>query len=329
MAGPLRADPIRIATWNVELARKGPGILLRDIMRGEDPQIASVLHILKAADADVVLLQSVDYDLENHALSRLASAANYPYFFAFRPNSGMPSGFDLDGDGRLGEPEDAFGYGLFSGQGGMALLSRFEIDKHNAHAHNSLLWRNLPNALLPDPVKSWPSAEVHARLPLSSIGHWEVPLNLPEGDIMLWAFHATPPVFDGPEDRNGLRNHDQIRFWQQRLDGYLGEPPHNVVLLGDANQDPKRGEGRKSAIRELLADQRLQDPTPAGASGVDTVDWSNVGAGRMRVSYVLPARHLTVVRSGVFWPEDTDPMAEVAKRASRHRLVWVDLEYVP
>ena len=25
--------------------------------------------------------------------------------------------------------------------------------------------------------------------------------------------HPTPPVFDGPEDRNGTRNHDEIRFW--------------------------------------------------------------------------------------------------------------------
>jgi len=22
-----------------------------------------------------------------------------------------------------------------------------------------------------------------------------------------------PPTFDGPEDRNGKRNHDEIRFW--------------------------------------------------------------------------------------------------------------------
>ena len=25
--------------------------------------------------------------------------------------------------------------------------------------------------------------------------------------------HPTPPVFDGPEDRNGTRNHDEIRLW--------------------------------------------------------------------------------------------------------------------
>ena len=25
--------------------------------------------------------------------------------------------------------------------------------------------------------------------------------------------HPTPPVFDGPEDRNGTRNFDEIRFW--------------------------------------------------------------------------------------------------------------------
>jgi hypothetical protein len=25
--------------------------------------------------------------------------------------------------------------------------------------------------------------------------------------------HSTLPVFDGPEDRNGRRNFDEIRFW--------------------------------------------------------------------------------------------------------------------
>ena len=27
--------------------------------------------------------------------------------------------------------------------------------------------------------------------------------------------HPTPPTFDGPEDRNGLRNADEIAFWKQ------------------------------------------------------------------------------------------------------------------
>ena len=32
------AETITIATYNVDMARKGPGLLLRDILRGNDPQ---------------------------------------------------------------------------------------------------------------------------------------------------------------------------------------------------------------------------------------------------------------------------------------------------
>jgi len=44
----------------------------------------------------------------------------------------------------------------------------------------------------------------------------------------------------------------------------------------------------------------------------------------MRVDYVLPARTLSVLGSGVFWPAEGS--AEHAWiDASDHRLVWVDL----
>ncbi|HAR51677.1 MAG TPA: endonuclease, partial [Roseovarius nubinhibens] len=34
-AGGAGADTLRLATWNVELSRAGPGILLRDLRRGD------------------------------------------------------------------------------------------------------------------------------------------------------------------------------------------------------------------------------------------------------------------------------------------------------
>ncbi|MEC9313216.1 MAG: endonuclease/exonuclease/phosphatase family protein, partial [Pseudomonadota bacterium] len=46
---PAQADTVRIATFNTELSRKGPGLLLRDIERGEDPQIAAVIDVILAA----------------------------------------------------------------------------------------------------------------------------------------------------------------------------------------------------------------------------------------------------------------------------------------
>ena len=302
---------------------------MRDLIRGEDPQIASVLAVLADVDADVVLLQSVDYDLNGEAISRLAQASGYPHAVALRPNSGRPSGLDIDGDGRLGEPEDALGYGAFSGQGGMALLSRLPFNADAIVDHGAYLWRDLPGNLLPDAAEGWPSADVRNALPLASVGHFEVPLQLPDGLLTLFAFHAAPPVFDGPEDRNGRRNHDQIVFWQHRLDGSFGAVPDQFVLIGDANQDPNAGEGRKAAIRALLSDTRLQDPQPQSPNGLLTVDWTDVDAGVQRVSYILPASGLRVVNSGVVWPDPPDPLAAHVTQASRHRLVWVDLDLGP
>ena len=322
-----QAEAYRIATWNVELSRKGPGLLLRDLIRGEDEQILAVLDIIADARPDVLLLQGVDFDQTNEALKRLANAAGFEHYFAFPPNSGRQAGLDVDADGRLGEPEDALGFGRFFGEGGMALLSRFPIQKEAARNYSDLLWKDLPDTMMPTPGNIWPPQDVYDALPLSSVGHWQVPVSFPEGALTLLAFHATPPVFDGPEDRNGLRNHDQIVFWQKLMDGIVGTAPDSgFVLLGDANQDPEDGDGRKSAILSLLADPRLQDTAPKGAEGTDTVDWEAIDVGKLRVDYVLPSSDLQVIGSGVFWPAAESEAAATARAASRHYLVWVDLE---
>lgn len=324
-----RADTIRIATYNTELQRDGPGLFLRDLVRGTDPQIDAVLRVIVAADADVLALQGIDYDLTGEALRRFAKAAGYPHSFARRPNTGLPTTFDMDGDGRLGGPRDAQGYGRFSGQGGMAILSRFPIEAERAQDLSDLLWINMPDALLPEQNGTpFPSVEALAAQRLSTTGHWIVPLAGPAGPFDLLTFHATPPVFDGPEDRNGKRNHDEIRLWAHVLSGAVGTASMGAfVIAGDANLDPEDGDGIKTAIRSLLALPQLQDPAPRGHAGTDTVDWSDPIPGDLRVDYVLPSTHFTVVDSGVIWPEPEDPMAATVALASRHRLVWVDLSY--
>lgn len=325
-------ETLRIATFNGELSRDGPGLLLRDINRGGDAQIAAVVAVIAEAQPDVLALQGLDWDLENRALRALAAelsaeGARYPYLLSLEPNAGLPppAPLDMDGDGKLGGPGDNQGYGRFRGQGGMALLSKLPIQHNGIRDLSKLLWRDLLGALLPQHPdgRPFPSAEAQTVQRLSDTGHWLVPLLLPDGrQLQLMTFHATPPVFDGPEDRNGRRNHDEIRLWQLLLDGQLGPIPRMpFVLAGDANLDPERGEGRKSAIRALLADPRLQDPMPQSTdAGSATVDWSN--AGRMRVDYVLPSSDLHISGAGVLWP---DSLEAAAANASRHRLVWVDL----
>jgi hypothetical protein len=346
-----------VATWNVELSRRGPGLLLADIEGGKDAQVAAVAAVIAEVAPDILLLTSLDYDAELAALRALAAriaaagGTEYPHLFALRPNTGRTSGLDLDGDGRQGGPGDAQGFGRFAGEGGMALLSRLPVAADQARDFSAFLWRDLPGALLPEAEgRPYPSEEALASQRLSTTGHWAVPVELPGGGrLTLLAWHATPPVFDGPEDRNGRRNHDEAAFWAALIDGRIpGEaaPEAPFVILGDANLDPVDGDGRPEALRALLAGPALQDPAPesagaaaaaesqggpnvgqAGPAALDTADWPEEagGPGNLRVDYVLPSAELAVTGAGVFWPGEGDPLAELAAAASRHRLVWVDI----
>ena len=299
--------------------------------------MVAVAAILSDLHPDIVLLQGIDYDLDLAALTALRNAVaeagqSYPHIFALRPNTGMATGADLDADGRTGEPEDAQGYGDFAGEGGMALLSRHPIARDAVRDLSDVLWRDVPGALLSDDA-SQPlfTAPILANLRLATVGQWIVPVDTPLGRVDLMALHAGTPVFDGPEDHNGRRNHDQLMFWLHVLNGAFGPPPsEDFVLLGATNQDPTLGEGRKAAIRALLDDPRLQDPKPArpdpatGPARHHTVNWPDPGPGTMRVDYILPSRGWQVVASGVHWPAE-GTAADQADTASRHRLVWVDL----
>ena len=349
MTAPLAANALdlRIATYNTELSRKGPGLLLRDILSGKDEQIAAVLTVIVTAQPDILALQGFDYDLEHHALSAFQNALAdrghaMPYAFSTVPNAGLATGLDMDGNGRTNEARDAQGYGRFTGQGGMAVLSRYPISE--VHDFTGFLWKDLPGAIPPSENGApFPSPQAFAAQRLSSVAHWDVAVNLPDNKVLhLLTFHATTPVFDGEEDRNGRRNHDEIAFWQRYLDNALPVTAPNgpVVIAGDANLDPEDGDGRQAAIRRLLRDPRLQDPMPrrlvaeeavdathSGDPALDTVDWPDPVPGDLRVSYVLPAAELEVTDAGVLWPANGEPLHTVVTTASRHRLVWVDLRF--
>ena len=340
-------------TYNTELAAEGPGLFLRDIQKAEDPHLLGVIGIIAHLQPDILALQSFDYDATGAALkgfvSLLADAGHaMPYSFAARPNTGWMTPFDLDGDGRLGGPRDAQGYGRFAGQGGMALLSTYPILTDDVVDMSRLLWSDLPGNLLPNAQQTdWPSAQVIEHQRLSTTGHWLVPVKIGAQTLTIGTWHATPPVFDGPEDRNGRRNHDETALWLRLFDGQLPYPPPQrpFVLLGDANTDPADGDGRPAAIKALLAHGNLQDTAPQSPGGReagldsphtgdprhDTVDWPDGEdrPGNLRVSYLLPSRDITVLQSGVFWPTLGTPEADLLGldgQSSRHRPVWVDID---
>ena len=325
-----QADSVRVATFNTELSRDGPGLLLRDIRRGDD-QVRAVVEVLVAARPDIVALQGIDWDLKAQMLTALtaqlrAAGLDYPYHFTAQPNAGLETPLDLNGDGRAYGYADAQGWGRFTGQGGLAVLSRYPIGQEDTQDFSDLLWRDLPGAKLPVTEDGpFPSEQAQRIQRLSSVAHWVVPVDTPIGPLDVMTFHAAPPVFDGPEDRNGLRNRDEIRLWSAVLNDEIGRSPQNAfVIAGDANLDPIQGDGRKQAIRDLLDDPRLQDPEPRDPTGdLTTVEWKAVG--QMRVDYVLPSADLRVIGSGVFWPPADTPLRDAAERASRHRLIWVDI----
>ena len=167
--------------------------------------------------------------------------------------------------------------------------------------------------------------------------------------------HPTPPVFDGPEDRNGARNADEVRFWSDYIDGaeYVHDDAGlkgglaldaHFVIAGDMNADPADGESVPGAIRQLLEHPRIDtSATPAANGGeaaamtqgganaghagnprFDTADFSDTAPGNLRVDYVLPSANLDVVASGVFRPMEGRPGAALID-ASDHRLVWADV----
>lgn len=320
-------------------------------MAGE-ARVAAAVAVIAAAAPDVLLITGFDHDLDGVALAafaaRLAAAGlDYPARFAPAGNRGVPTGLDLDEDGRADGPGDAQGWGRFSGAGAMAVLSRLPIAP-GARDFSGFLWRDLPGGAA---ASALPAAALAVQR-LHAAGAWEVPVILPGGVVLrVLAFHATPPLFDGAEARNRRRNADEVAFWTRLLDGALPaappEPP--FVLMGNANLDPADGAGYRGAIAALLAHPAVQDPAPAGAGGAaaaaaqgganadhrgdparDTADFRDAGGtGNLRVDYVLPSADLRVTGAGVLWPAPDDPLAAAVAAAGRHRLVWVDIALPP
>ncbi|MEZ5752541.1 MAG: endonuclease/exonuclease/phosphatase family protein [Paracoccaceae bacterium] len=294
--------------------------MLRDITRNTD-DVAAARDTLRHVDADIVALFDFDHDLDSLALDAFADGL-YPHRFALPPNTGVPSGVDLDGDGREGGPGDALGWGRFRGAGGMALLSRFPLEAGSVQDWSALRWDDLPDARVPMlDGRVFPSQAARDVLPLASVGIWDVPIRIGAQTVTLHLSHATPPAFDGPEGRNRLRNADEIAFWVHRLNGSLAPAIRApAVILCLCNADPARGDANREQVTALLTHPAIRDPRPTGLHpglGRDdtaTGNWPE-GPGALRTDYILPTQDIEVTASGVYWPSQT----------SAHGIVWMDL----
>jgi endonuclease/exonuclease/phosphatase family metal-dependent hydrolase len=366
-------DFVRVATFNIqELDREK--IFQRDESGiGTHPQARAAATIIQRIRPDVIVLNEVDHYWEQgvRGLSAYAhrfvdfylktgeAPLDYPYVLIAPNNTGVLSGLDLNGDGKVATEadrgsreygEDAWGFGTYRGQYAMVALSRYPMDGAGSRTFRSFLWKDLPGHHMPP---DFYSAEAEAALPLSSKSHWDLPIVIDDDQILhVWASHPTPPVFDGDEDRNGRRNFDEIRFWalylegaealyddQGRSGGFSGEAP--FLIAGDLNAQPGATESRYDgipAVAQLLDHPRIQDPgdvtqsrgalqgrAPGAPDYLERATASFLGG--VRVDYLLPSSDLEVVGGGVFWPDPDDDAegAALAEAASDHRMVWIDV----
>lgn len=368
-------NTLRVATFNVSMEAlnylpyvkgQAPNVVgneLSKALASDHQQIKNIAEIIQRIDPDIILLNEFDREDDSHKslqsfLSLYLSKGqgtqqgiNFPYFYQAPVNTGVPTPFDLNNDGTSGKsPSDNYGFGYFPGHFGMALLSKYPLDIQNIRTFQMFKWKDMPNALQPfDPItkKPWFSAEAWNNLRLSSKSHWDIPVKINNKTIHILASHPTPPVFDGPEDRNGKRNHDEIRFWHDYIsdnesgyiyddNGLTGGLKSNqaFVILGDQNASSVDGDAMVSGISSLLSHEKIQDPKPTSEGGkahaknnVNSINHTAYWG--MRADYVLPSKqHFKIENSGVFWPlasEDTFHLIKDRSASSDHRLVWVDL----
>jgi hypothetical protein len=349
----------RFATFNASLNRNNQGDLIRDLSTPDDTQAKNVAEIIQRLRPDILLINEFDYDADGEAaklfqdnyLSKIHNGSNpitYPHVYVADSNTGVPSGFDLDNNGSVGGPGDALGFGFFPGQYAFVIYSKFPLDTNNVRTFQKFLWKDMPNAKLPKNPdgSSFYAPEELAIFRLSSKNHVDIPVQLPKGTVHVLAAHPTPPVFDGVEDRNGLRNYDEIRLFADYIDpskssylkddkgksGGLAANTH-FVILGDYNADPFDGDSTDKAALQLINHPFINQEVTGGAlipqseggiefaqrnpnpnakhqgfAGFDTAAFGP-SAGGLRVDYVLPSANLIVENSGVFWPTPNDPFA--------------------
>ena len=370
--------PLRFATFNASLYRHTPGELITDLAGGADPQAKVIAEIIQRVRPDVLLINEFDYDEEWKAArifleeylwvgqNGVAPILDYEYLYVGPSNTGVPSGFDLDNNGNTNGLGDMLGYGEFEGQYGMVLYSRYPIVEEGIRTFRTFRWADMPEALLPDdpntpqPADWYSPAELDV-FRLSSKSHWDVPIDTDAGVIHVLACHSTPPIYDGPQEANSRRNHDEIRLWADYITPGKGDYIYDdngdhaplegefFVIMGDMNADPHDGNSTQQAIHQLLDSSMVNvSVTPAAAGGAeqsalqmganlshqgdpsyDTADFGDVACGNLRVDYVLPSITLEIIESGIFWPKAADPLFSLVGTypfpGSDHRLVWVDL----
>ncbi|WP_166114216.1 endonuclease/exonuclease/phosphatase family protein [Pseudoalteromonas sp. Z9A5] len=363
------SDSLRVATFNVSMdatnhTPKGEQVksdALVNALKSNNQQIKNIAEIIQRVRPDIILLnefdfvpkeQGVEY-FNKHYLNvsqQKQDAINYPYFYIAPVNTGLATEFDLDNDGKKnGVMGDAQGFGFFEGHYGMAVLSKFPIDFDKIRTLQTFKYKDMPNAqmpLMPKTGENWYNEQEWQALRLSSKSFWDLPVTVNNKTIHVLASHPTPPVFDGEENRNGKRNHDEVRliadyvananyiYDDQGKKGGL-KADSRFVILGDLNAAPEGDKARTNTTDQILKNPLINASFTPKSTGAKE-QYSSVPYGQnysanwqARVDYVLPSNYgLKIKNGGVFWPSKTSDeyrLIEDRNASSDHRLVWLDL----
>ncbi|WP_135667641.1 twin-arginine translocation signal domain-containing protein [Halorhabdus rudnickae] len=284
----------------------------------------------------------------------------FPYTFQPPVNTGVlpEKDYDFNKDGSAGEaPGDAYGFGVYPGQYGLAVASQNPIMEDDIRTFQTFKWADMPGNLMPINDGSmnlnkngrYINPDETEVFRLSSKTHADVPVRMDGESVHILTSHPTPPQYDGPNNFNGRWNHDEVRFWADYVanadyiyddDGTEGGLwDDQYVLMGDQNaaistarilkpgqtffrenDDFYTGELPSSPGAENLGKPhatRIRGPRP-GQSG----DGETVVA---QLDRVLPSPSLSYEDSGVVWPRPGDDRIETVRAASDHRMVWAEL----
>lgn len=362
---PPGAVKFRVATFDLHDVRTD------ELLAPRSPRLEQLAAAIRAINPQVIMLSGLAYDMPGapgfdakgppgsnakrfvekyvHAADAGGVAAPRYRIFVDQPNSGVPSGYDLNHDGKIvaeypltletpeqtlalaAYSEDCWGPGAFPGQNGLVLLvdERLQIQTNQIRTFRKLPWSYMDAAAMPDAADGKPffSDSEKAYFRLASVGLWDVPITLPNKSVVhLLCGAAVPPSPPGPAGINPRRNHDEIRFWADYIedaswivddDGQEGglRRGSEFVILGNFNVDPDRGDRYGEPIKTMLGATRkinLDDVPKAPDASTHTC------AAGLRLDYVLPARSVRVMGGGVWrWPEGPSP--------SDHTPVWMDI----
>ena len=186
---------------------------------------------------------------------------------------------------RSAAPDDAFGFGFFPGQFGMAVYSMYPIDTDDVRTFQHFLWKDMPGALLPDDPATpapadWYSPDGARRLPpvveeplgradrrstarpctSSSATRRRRSSTVPRTAT---ARATTTRSASGPTtSRPGTTSRLHLR--RRGRAPAASTPGEPFVIAGDQNADPLDGDSVPGAIQQLLEHPRVNTKlTPA------------------------------------------------------------------